>query len=217
MSAKKKQNKESHNFKSRYDANRDCYRQDETTYVYQEWVDDGNGRGHYRNHVISIDDEGVTLELLDMLQQSDNAEAQDTEDAERFEDPSVHETGAASDEDGFDYSVLDNLSASCSYGKGSRNLATPFTGSLELIGPEALFQEEKPESALVTAFREKVAPKLTEDQQELILDLYGEQKTLEQVAAEISVKKGGKPITHQAVSSRLNKIKAKTRKLMEEE
>lgn len=217
MSAKKKQNKETCNFKSRYDANRDCYRQDETTYVYQEWVKDGNGRGHYKNHVISIDDENVTLELLNYMQQTDNAEAQDTEDFERNEDPSVHENGAESDGDGFDYSVLDNISASRTYGRGSRNLASPFIGSPELIGPEAFFLEEEPESELLKAFREKVMPKLTEDQKELILDIYGDQKTLEQVAAEISAKKGGKPITHQAVSNRLKKIKEKTKKLLEME
>ncbi len=216
MSAQKKQNKENRNFKSRYDARRDCFRQDETTYVYQEWINDGNGRGHYVDHVISVDDDGVTLEMLDFMQQSDNAETQDNEDYERNEDKSVHESSEI-DADGFDYSVLDNISASRTYGKGSRNLAGTFAGSPELIGPEALFMEKESESDLLKAFREKVVPKLTEDQVELILDIFGEQKTLEQVAAEISARQGGKPITHQAVSSRLNKIKAKTRKLLEME
>lgn len=68
------------NYRSRYDANRRCFRQDKTHYVYQEWVDTGKNQGHYINHVLTAGEDGVTLELLDYLQATDNSEVQDRED-----------------------------------------------------------------------------------------------------------------------------------------
>lgn len=68
---KKKQTEK--NYRSRYDRNRMCYRKDKTTYVYSEYVDDGNGQGHYIDHeyhVGDMDETGsvITFEMLDMLQ-----------------------------------------------------------------------------------------------------------------------------------------------------
>lgn len=71
------------NYRSKYDANRHCYRQDETHYVYQEWVETGKNKGFYKNHVFTVGEEGVTLELLDYLLATDNGEVQDQENDER--------------------------------------------------------------------------------------------------------------------------------------
>lgn len=71
------------NYRSRYDANRHCFRQDKTHYVYQEWVETGKDQGYYVDHVFTVGEDGVTLELLDYLQATDNGEVQDQEDEER--------------------------------------------------------------------------------------------------------------------------------------
>ena len=76
-------NKKEKNYRSRYDANRHCFRQDKTHYVYQEWVETGKDQGYYIEHVYTVGEDGVTLELLDYLQATDNGEVQDQEDEER--------------------------------------------------------------------------------------------------------------------------------------
>lgn len=78
----KDSNKKEKNYRSRYDANRHCFRQDKTHYVYQEWVETGRNQGYYINHVFTVGEEGVTLELLDYLQETDNSEVQNREDDE---------------------------------------------------------------------------------------------------------------------------------------
>ena len=70
----KKQEKKEKNYRSRYDKNRGCYREDETHYVYQEWVSTGKKKGFYRNTTFTVGEGDVTLELLDYLQASDNGE-----------------------------------------------------------------------------------------------------------------------------------------------
>ena len=92
--------KQDKNFRSRYDENRGCYRKDKTHYVYREWIEseDGSG-GHYADHVLTAGEDGVTPELLEFLQETDNAEVQDREDDDRhreeieFSITSYYETG----------------------------------------------------------------------------------------------------------------------------
>lgn len=81
--SKKQENKEK-NYRSRYDVNRPCYRKDKTHYVYMEWVEPEDGaEGYYIEHVFTVGEDGVTLELLDYLQETDNGEVQDQEDDAR--------------------------------------------------------------------------------------------------------------------------------------
>lgn len=80
--SKKRKEKEK-NYRSRYDANRHCFRQDKTHYVYQEWVETGENQGYFIEHVFTVGEDGVTLELLDYLLATDNGEVQDQEDDER--------------------------------------------------------------------------------------------------------------------------------------
>ena len=211
-----KRKTEYRNYKSRYDRNRDCYRTDETTYVYQEWVApgmEGNAKGFFRNHVIHVGDEGVTLELMDYLLQTDNAEAQDNEDKDRHEDESVHVEMHEEGSD-FNYSRMENISTSRIDG-GADNMASGYSGSPEYIGPEpALFGEKPKESPLVQEFNEKVKPSLTEAQTDLFYDRYGMDKPLVQIAQEQPVKENGKNVSHQAISNRLTKLHNKVRKNM---
>lgn len=212
MSAK---NKDTKKYRSRYDENRHCYRKDETTYVYMQWVEDENGKNHYVNYEFHVGEDGITIELLDMLQEADNEEAQNSEDAERNEDQFVHAESSEYDADNFNYSPYDNISTSHVNSDGVTNLAAPYTGSPEYIGPEAvLFVEEKSENPMAVMLEEQVRPKLSEDQQNLIYDYYGMCKTVEQIAAESPAKADGSHVSHQAVSNRLKKIKAKTEKNM---
>lgn len=82
MAAEKKEEQKEKNYRSRYDANRKCYRQDKTHYVYEEWVETGKNQGYYIDHVFTVGEDGITLELLDYLQATDNGEVQDQEDDE---------------------------------------------------------------------------------------------------------------------------------------
>ena len=81
--ASKKQEEKENNYQSRFDKNRQCYRKDETHYIYLEWVETGKNQGFYHEHIFTVGEEGVTLELLDYLQATDNGEVQDQEDDER--------------------------------------------------------------------------------------------------------------------------------------
>lgn len=83
MAAENKKEQKEKNYRSRYDANRKCFRQDKTHYVYQEWVETGKDQGYYIDHVFTVGEDGITLELLDYLQATDNGEVQDQEDDER--------------------------------------------------------------------------------------------------------------------------------------
>lgn len=72
-------------------------------------------------------------------------------------------------------------------------------------------------SPMLKAFNERVRPHLSEEQMNLIYARYGMNLSLEEIAAMLPPGKDGKPKTHQAVSSRLNKIIAKVKKYMAEE
>lgn len=179
----KKQEKKEKNYRSRYDKNRGCYREDETHYVYQERVSTGKKKGFYHNTTFTVGEGDVTLELLDFLQASDNGEVQDQEDEERYRE------------------------------KLAESLST-YVKSRE----EELCSDEKEHiSPMLKAFNEKVRPHLSEEQMNLIYARYGMNLSLEEIAAMLPPGKDGKPKTHQAVSSRLNKIIAKVKKYMAEE
>ena len=198
---KKKQTEK--NYRSRYDRNRMCYRKDKTTYVYSEYVDDGNGQGHYIDHeyhVGDMDETGsvITFEMLDMLQDFDNIEAQDSEDLERNEEVLVHNTFS----DG-DFTEVGMACIASSPVKGTNGLSV--SGAMkfgsELVGPEAALFGEEVENISVQEFREKIFPLLTEEQINLIYDRFGAGKTLEQIGAEQE-----KSISKQAIDKRLKGI-----------
>lgn len=180
--SKKQENKEK-NYRSRYDKNRDCYRQDKTHYIYQKWVETGKDKGFYQNTVFTVGEEGVTLELLDYLQATDNGEVQDQEDEER----------------------------------NREKLAESLPTYVKSREEELCSDENQNISPIVKAFNKKVRPHLSEEQMNLIYARYGMNMSLEEIAATLPPGKDGKPKTHQAVTSRLNRIFAKVRKYMGEE
>ena len=83
MAVEEKKEQKEKKYRSRYDVNRKCYRKDKTHYVYQEWVETGKDQGYYIDHVFTVGEDGLTLELLDYLQATDNSEVQNREVEER--------------------------------------------------------------------------------------------------------------------------------------
>lgn len=204
--------KKERNYRSRYERNRDCYRKDETTYVYQQWIPTGKKTGYYIDHEFVVGKDGVTLELLDYLLESDNASAQDQEDSDRFTDQGVVNEEGTESNGAFSASAFSNLSTSRVSGS-SFNLSGRYNGSPELVGPEAvLFAEEEEQSELAKQFEEKVNPTLTEEQRVLICQYYGMDMSLEEIAQLAPLNAKGEHITAQAIFNRLQKIKNKTKK-----
>ena len=110
----------------------------------------------------------------------------------------------------------------CDVDKGS--FPAPFSGGsylsreLAVKKLDGLIEQEKEHiSPMLKAFNEKVRPHLSEDQMNLIYARYGMNLSLEEIAAMLPPGKDGKPKTHQAVTSRSNKIIAKVKKYMAEE
>ena len=168
------------NYRSRYDRNRDCYREDKSHYVYQHLVINGDNRGFYSSTVLSVGDEGVTYELLDFLQETDNSEVQDIEDDLRNAEKLAY--SLSSYEDSYEEVI-------CSDNE-------------DVISP------------ILKAFNELVRPHLSVDQMNLIYARYGMDMTLDEIALSLPLGKNGKPISHQAVANRFNRIFAKVRKYM---
>ena len=196
--------KENKNFKSRYDKNRMCYRKDKTTYIYSEYIDDGNGQGHYIDHeyhVGDMDENGraITLEMLDMLMDFDNAEAQDTEDQERNEELLAHSDFTDGD---FVETGMSRIGTVGVAGNDGMNPSGATRFAAELIGPEAvLFGKREEDSISVKEFKEKILPLLSEAQINLIYERFGAGKTLEQIA-----KEQDKPVSKQAIDKRFKTI-----------
>ena len=196
--------KETKNYRSRYERNRNCYRKDKTTYIYSEYVDDGNGQGHYVDHeyhVGDMDEHGraITLEMLDMLMEFDNAEAQDTEDQDRNEELLAHNDFSDGD---FVETGMSRIGTTGVAKNGGLNPSGVVQFGAEFIGPEAvLFGKADVESISIKEFREKVMPLLTEEQINLIYERFGAGKTLEEIAKEQE-----KPVSKQAIDKRFKTI-----------
>ena len=196
--------KETKNYRSRYERNRNCYRKDKTTYIYSEYVNDGNGQGHYVDyeyHVGDMDEHGraITLEMLDMLMEFDNAEAQDTEDQDRNEELLVHNDFSDGD---FAETGMSRIGTTGVAKSDGLNPSGAMQFGAELIGPEAvLFGVEDVESISMKDFKEKVLPLLSEEQINLIYERFGAGKTLEQIA-----KEQDKPVSKQAIDKRFKTI-----------
>lgn len=104
------------------------------------------------------------------------------------------------------------------YEAGEEGVATDPISEIKDSGADvfsSLFKRDNAKSEMVIVLREKILPKLTENQLNLIYSLYGESKTQEEIRLEeISIT--GKEVTHQAISNRLKKIHKRVRTLMEE-
>ncbi len=195
----------------RYETDRYCYRQDETHYVYREWVETGKGKGYYIDHIFTVGECGITLELLDVLQEEDDREEQESENVERYEEPFDYDENDAADND-FDY--YDNINVNYMGKKDIHNLAASYKGSPEFIGPEAvLFADREPGKAEID-FNRHVRPKLSEDQINLIYDYFGMAKTIQQIVDEFTDESDGTSEKCRTLSDKWNLIFTKVKELM---
>ena len=219
MAAKNKdtRSEKEKNYRSRYDENRHCFRVDETTYVYREFHDEEN----FTDHTLHVGEGDVTFEIMDILLDSDNAEAQDSEDVRKNADGRFEATVAAADEKagnsegGFDFVSASYVDGQPKGNKSGRmNLAGNFTGSPELIGPEAvLFQTESKPGKLLSIFREYALPELTEKELDLIYSYYGAGMFAKDIAA-VTLKKNGEPMSESGITKQLRLLRAKIEALM---
>jgi len=78
-----------------------------------------------------------------------------------------------------------------------------------------IFAKASEEPEIVKIFMERVFPKLTDAQKNLIYPHYGERKTLEEIRMEEAAETG-REVTHQAMSNRIKKIQNRVKTLMPE-
>lgn len=170
--------------KSRFNANRNCYRTRDGRYAYITWDDEQR-----RNvtHYLEVGKDGVTEEMLIFLDEDDH----DVDLQERY------------DTENADY-AFQNKQAShdCDPAK----ISDPLT---EIVDKDAdIFASLFPaEESVDETMAQLIAAmdKLTDAQHDLIYEHFGARKTLEEIRqAEIAAT--GKEITQQAVSNRLKKI-----------
>ena len=181
--------------KSKYDKNRSCYMAEDGSYVY-EVVDLDTGAVRKERFVPEGED---TAELVIWLDEEDHQ--QDL--ARRYEEENLDwemenkrarfEKGTTDDEFDEDpfYQITSNMG----------------------IPGASLFEEEKTEDPRIVKLREFMK-ELTDDQVNLIYDLFGNLKTLREIAEE-SVKPDGTHPTEQAIYGREQKILKRLRKMFE--
>ncbi len=197
--------------RSRFEENRHCFRVDETTYVYRAFSDEK----HYSEQRIKVGEDGVTQEILDFLQQVDNAEAQDYEDDRKNADNRFLGLSADTEEEERDPSGgFAFVSASGTGGGSFFQVNRGYVGSPELLGPEAvLFPEEEEIGEMVSLFRKVVWPKLSEKEKNLFYSYYGAQLFAREIA-EKTFKKNGKPLTEGGITKQIRLLRAKVAELM---
>lgn len=85
------------NYRSCYEKNCNCYRKNKITYISQEWIPPDEDTDYYKDYEFNVDEDRITINFLNMLQQPDNAETQNTKNAKSHADSSANELGLAPD------------------------------------------------------------------------------------------------------------------------
>lgn len=181
--------------KSKYDPNRTCYMAGDGSYVY-EFIDIDTGA--VRRERITSEDES-TAEFVIMLDEDDHQQ-----DLRR-----------RYDEENLDWE-MENKRARFTKGTTEDEFdEDPFSQIKSSMGiPGAsLGDEDKTEDPRIVKLREFMK-ELTDDQINLIYDLFGNLKTLREIAEE-SVKPDGTHPTEQAIYGREQKILKRLRKMFE--
>lgn len=181
--------------KSKYDPNRTCYMAGDGSYVY-EFIDIDTGA--VRRERITSEDES-TAEFVIMLDEDDHQQ-----DLRR-----------RYDEENLDWE-MENKRARFAKGTTEDEFdEDPFSQIKSSMGiPGAsLGDEDKTEDPRIVKLREFMK-ELTDDQINLIYDLFGNLKTLREIA-EDSVKPDGTHPTEQAIYGREQKILKRLRKMFE--
>ena len=181
---KKAKNNETRKNKSRYNSERNSYMTKDGRYAYVTW--DGESKRKV-THYIESGKEGVTEELLILLDENDHA----WDLQERYQ------------EENADYSFRNQQRC---HDQSSGAYATdPFDTIREKQSDpfKALFSEDIP-SELISQLL-KAMNKLTDAQRDLIYDHLGAMKQLEEIRRD-EIAATGKVITQQAMSNRWKKI-----------
>ena len=181
--------------KSKYDNNRSCYMTEDGSYVY-EIVDIDTGA--VRKERITPEDES-TAELVIWLDEDDHQQDlrrrydEENLDWEMENKRARFEKGTTEDE--FDEDPFSQITSTMS------------------IPGASLSNEEDAEDPRIVKLREFMK-ELTDDQVNLIYDLFGNLKTLREIAEE-SVKPDGTHPTEQAIYGREQKILKRLRKMFD--
>ena len=181
--------------KSKYDPNRTCYMAGDGGYVY-EFIDIDTGA--VRRERITSEDES-TAEFVIMLDEDDHQQ-----DLRR-----------RYDEENLDWEMENKRARFAKGTTGDEFDEDPFSQIKSSMGiPGAsLGNEDKAEDPRIVKLREFMK-ELTDDQINLIYDLFGNLKTLREIAEE-SVKPDGTHPTGQAIYGREQKILKRLRKMFE--
>lgn len=181
--------------KSKYDKNRSCYLAEDGSYVY-EVVDLDTGAVRKERFVPEGEKAAELVIWLD-------------------EDDHQQDLSRRYDEENLDWE-MENMRARFEKGTTEDEFdEDPFSQIKSNMSiPEAsLFDEEEPEDPRIVKLREFMK-ELTDDQVNLIYDLFGNLKTLREIA-EGSVKPDGTHPTEQAIYGREQKILKRLRKMFE--
>lgn len=182
--------------KSKYDKNRSCYLAEDGSYVY-EVVDLDTGAVRKERFVPEGEKAAELVIWLDEDDhQQDLSRRYDEENLDWGMENKRARFEKGTTEDEFDEDPLSQIKSNMSI-------------------PEAsLFDEEETEDPRIVKLREFMK-ELTDDQVNLIYDLFGNLKTLREIAEE-SVKPDGTHPTEQAIYGREQKILKRLRKMFEE-
>lgn len=181
--------------KSKYDKNRSCYMTEDGSYVY-EIVDIDTGA--VRKERITPEDEN-TAELVIWLDEDDHQQ-----DLRR-----------RYDEENLDWEMENKrarFEKSTTEDEFDEDPFSQITSTMSIPGA-SLFNGEEAEDPRIVKLREFMK-ELTDDQVNLIYDLFGNLKTLREIAEE-SVKPDGTHSTEQAIYGREQKILKRLRKMFE--
>lgn len=182
--------------KSKYDKNRSCYMAEDGSYVYEMFDPEIGGVRKERFEPADAKETDVVIWLDENDHQQDLLQRYEEENLDwEMENKCVR----------FEKGITEEKFNENPFYQLKSNIGVP---------EDALFDEEAAEDSRIVKLREFMK-KLTNDQVNLIYDLFGNLKTLREIAEE-SVKPDGTHPTEQAIYGRKQKILKRLRKMFEE-
>lgn len=179
--------------KSGYNADRSCYlTQDGQRYIYKYW-DDNLKCMREKTLVVGVD---ISQDLAMVLDELDHAIDLNDRYQSELRDPR------------FDTMVSD-------YNSDNKDAVNPWDTIIDRTGnpEEALLARSEPEKPQVVIIRRIITEECTIEQQNLFYDHFGMGTSLEAIR-QTEVAKTGKPLSHNAIPNRKNKIIAKSAKAL---
>lgn len=182
--------------KSNYDENRTCYMADDGSYVY-EVIDIDTGA--VKKECFVPDSEGAA-EIVILLDEDDHQQ-----DLQKRYDDENRDWKMENKRNRFENGTTDDEFDEDPFSQIPSKTGNPGA---------SLFREEETEDPRILKLREFMK-ELTDDQVNLIYDLFGNLKTLREIAEE-SVKPDGTHPTEQAIYNREKKILKRLKKMFEQ-